>query len=108
MSFYQFEKQLEKNSFRYADKVSIGDDIVVQENKDLSPAKVVNVWSQVMRGDHCFFNIFLCALGFPYVLLILNISQFANIVVATSLQGDHTTLNNFLFSVSDIWLVIDI
>ena len=52
--FVNFEKLLEKNSFRYADKVSIGDDIVVKENKDVTPAKVASVWSQVMNGNHCF------------------------------------------------------
>ena len=72
----------------------MGDDIVVEENKDLTPAKVINVWSQVMKGNHCFLH---SAMYFPVILLLLVFPQFANIVVATSLHGNNGTLSTLLF-----------
>ena len=51
--------------FRYAEKVSTGDDILVQGKFDFAPAKVIDVTSQVMQGDYnfitfcCVFLVFL-------------------------------------------------
>ena len=37
-------------SFRHADQVSIGDEVLVEENDDMMPAKVVNVSTLVLQG----------------------------------------------------------
>ena len=47
-------------SFRYADQVAIGDEVLVQENDGLTPSKVINVTSSTMQGnynpfEHCFY-----------------------------------------------------
>ena len=47
-------------SFRYADQVAIGDEVLVQENDDLTPSKIINVTSSTMQGnykpfEHCFY-----------------------------------------------------
>ena len=43
--------------FRYADHVSIGDEVLVKGNDVLTPAKVINVSSLIMQGDyHSQFN----------------------------------------------------
>ena len=39
--------------FRYADQVSIGNEALVEGNDELTPAKVINVNSSSMEGDHC-------------------------------------------------------
>ena len=39
--------------FRYADQVSIGNEVLVEGNDELTPAKVINVNSSSMQGDHC-------------------------------------------------------
>ena len=38
--------------FRYADQVAIGDEVLVLENDDLTPTKVINVSSFNMQGTH--------------------------------------------------------
>ena len=40
--------------FRYVGKVSIGDEVLVKENAELIPTKVVNVSSAMMQGKQCF------------------------------------------------------
>ena len=51
---FQQNKQFEINSLaflRYADCVSIGDEVLaIQENKELTPAKVKNISSFNMQG----------------------------------------------------------
>ena len=42
-------------SFRYADEVSVGDAVLVHENDELIPAKVIRVASALMQGAS-FFN----------------------------------------------------
>ena len=39
---------------RYAEKVSTGDEVLVSENNELTPAKVINVSSLKMQGDYAF------------------------------------------------------
>ena len=40
------------NHFRYADDVSIGDEVLVQgEDDELTPAKVIDLSSSTMQGD---------------------------------------------------------
>ena len=39
-------------SFRFADLVSIGDELLVQQKYKLVPAKVTNVSSVTMEGKH--------------------------------------------------------
>ena len=46
-------------SFRYADKILIDDEILVQGNNGLTPAKVINVSSIVMQGHYCSCTFFL-------------------------------------------------
>ena len=38
--------------FRYADQVAVGDEVLVLENDDLTPTKVINVSSFNMQGTH--------------------------------------------------------
>ena len=38
--------------FRYADHVSIGDEVLVEENDKLIPRKVVNVSGLLMQGNN--------------------------------------------------------
>ena len=38
-------------SFRYADHVEVGDEVLVQENDELKPANVTNISSEIMQGD---------------------------------------------------------
>ena len=37
-------------SYRYADQVSVGDEVLVLRNDELMPAKVMNVSSIIMQG----------------------------------------------------------
>ena len=52
--------------YRYAEQVSIGDEVLVLENANLTPATVVNITTFNMQGDNdseihlcCFFFIIL-------------------------------------------------
>ena len=49
-----FEKIYENTDFflRLGDQVSIGDEVLVQENEALFPAKVVDMSSSRMQGDY--------------------------------------------------------
>ena len=40
--------------FRYADKISIGDEVLAQENDDLTPAKVTDTPSFTLQGEHAW------------------------------------------------------
>ena len=42
--------------FRYADQVSVGDEILVQENNELIPDKVIKKSNFVMEGKKSFQN----------------------------------------------------
>ena len=42
-------------SVRFADQVSISDELLVQENNELVPAKVINISSLIMKGEHWFY-----------------------------------------------------
>ena len=46
-------------SFRFADKVSIGDEVLVQKYDGLVPAKVTKVFSSKMQGNKFFYLYFL-------------------------------------------------
>ena len=37
----------------YADQLSIGDEVLVQGNNDLTPAKVINISDITMQGKYC-------------------------------------------------------
>ena len=39
-------------SFRYADLVTVGDEVLIQENFQLNPSKVVNISSFLMQGKY--------------------------------------------------------
>ena len=43
--------------FRYADRVSVGDEILAQVNDEMVPTKVINVSNLILQGD-CLFNSF--------------------------------------------------
>ena len=43
--------------FRYADEVSIGDEVLVQGNNGLTPTKVINVSKITLQGNHLFLTI---------------------------------------------------
>ena len=47
------------NNFRFADKVSIGNEILVEGNDHLTPAKVMNIRSFTMEGNPQLTLIFL-------------------------------------------------
>ena len=42
------------NTFRYADQVTNGDELLVQRNYDLAPAKVINVFNLIVKGRHSY------------------------------------------------------
>ena len=46
------------SSYRYADQVLVGDEVLVQGIDNLIPAKVINVSSLNMQGDLCSFIYF--------------------------------------------------
>ena len=39
-------------SFRYAEQVLIGDEVLVQGKNELAPVKVINVFNLKMQGNH--------------------------------------------------------
>ena len=41
-------------SFRYTDEVSVGDEVLVHENDELIPAKVIRVANALMQGTSLF------------------------------------------------------
>ena len=43
---------MKKLCFRFADLVSIDDELLIQQNYKLVPAKVTNVSSVIMEGKH--------------------------------------------------------
>ena len=43
--------------FRYADQVLIGDELLVQGNNEMTPAKVINISSFMMQGEHLKFSL---------------------------------------------------
>ena len=47
-------KQNKYFCFRYADQVSVGDEILVQENNELIPDKVIKKSNFVMEGKNLF------------------------------------------------------
>ena len=46
-------------SFRYADHVSVGDELLVETNIEFNPVKVIQVSSYVKQGN-LFLNYHLC------------------------------------------------
>ena len=56
---------------RYADQVCVGDEVLVQKNDNLFPAKVINVSSLVMQGDCRFVEFFYIFLSNSEYLSIL-------------------------------------
>ena len=55
--------------FRYADQVSIGDEILTPGNANLSPATVVNLSSSKMQGDFVYYLL-------NFILFNLSLFQF--------------------------------
>ena len=53
-------------SFRYADKVSIGDDVLVQRNGTLIPDKVIGLSNFKMQGKYSTCNNFVILYEFFY------------------------------------------
>ena len=51
-------------SFRYADKVSIGDDVLVQRNGTLIPDQVIGLPSFKMQGKYSTCNSFVILYDF--------------------------------------------
>ena len=45
-----------KNFYRVADKVLIGNEVLVQENNELTSAMVTNISESKMQGENYFFN----------------------------------------------------
>ena len=45
--------------FRYAHSISVGDEVIVHENYEVMPAKVINVSKPKMEGECYLFFIFL-------------------------------------------------
>ena len=43
------------SNFSYADLVSVGDEVLVQGNKDILPTRVINVSNIMLQGDHWLF-----------------------------------------------------
>ena len=39
-------------SFRFADDISVGDEVLVETNNKLTPVKVVDVFTLVVEGNH--------------------------------------------------------
>ena len=48
-------------NFRYADQISVDDEVLAHKNDDLIPAKIINITSFTMQGDNFFkiLNLFL-------------------------------------------------
>ena len=42
-------------SFRFAEQISVGDEVIVPKNDDFSPAKVTNVSVITMQGNQPFY-----------------------------------------------------
>ena len=45
-------------SYRYADQVSVGDEVMVLRNDKLMPAKVMDVSSLIVQGNYSSTNFF--------------------------------------------------
>ena len=43
---------MNKHLFRYASGVSVSDEVLTKDNDELMQAKVINVTSLIMQGDH--------------------------------------------------------
>ena len=52
-------------SYRYADHVSVGDEVMVLRNDKLMPAKVMDVSSLSAQGNYSSTNLFVFLLYFP-------------------------------------------
>ena len=39
-------------SFRYADQLTVGDEVLVQEDNELIPVQVTNISSMTMQGNY--------------------------------------------------------
>ena len=62
-------------SYSYAGQVSVGDEILVQKDDNILPAKVINVSSIIMQGDLISFNIYIFLVD-PLSLYCNKITQF--------------------------------
>ena len=52
-------------SYRYADQVSVGDEVMVLRNDKLMPAKVMNGSSLIMNGNY--------SLSYFYALMLISL-----------------------------------
>ena len=52
-------------SYRYADQVSVGDEVMVLRKDKLMPAKVMDVSSLIVQGNNSSSNLFVFLLFFP-------------------------------------------
>ena len=59
------------SSFRYADQVSIGDEVLVETIGQLIPTKVIDVSDFIMKGKHQFL-IFSQVLHLPHQISLNN------------------------------------
>ena len=48
--------------FRYAEQISIGNEMLVHQNNELTPAKVMNVFDLTMQGIHHFMYLIIFSL----------------------------------------------
>ena len=46
--------------FRYADEISVGDEVLVKQKDNFTAAKVNNVSDIMMQGHYCYLIQFLC------------------------------------------------
>ena len=46
-------------SFRYANKVSIGDEVLIQRNDEMTATKVINITKSLMQGKYYFYSSYL-------------------------------------------------
>ena len=51
--FDKFQNILTHIPFSYANDLSVADEVLIQENIDLTPKKVINVRNLNLQGKHC-------------------------------------------------------
>ena len=77
------------HSNRYADQVSIGDELLTNINEKMIPTKVINVKDQIMQGSCSSFSMFDC---FFYIYLFLFSVMFTKVVSMFYLPGAYVPL----------------
>ena len=56
----EIQSKISNVSFRFAEQISVGDEVIIPRNDELTPAKVTNVSVITMQGDKPFYikNVF--------------------------------------------------